>query len=97
MKPMHSLSETHYSLKEMETFMEGTTYTVAIILSETHYSLKEMETFVNVIKPHCDLYTSETHYSLKEMETTYFGLIKLPYSFCVRNPLLSERDGNKVF
>ena len=38
------LSETHYSLKEMETAQSQSKYIFSYSLSETHYSLKEMET-----------------------------------------------------
>ena len=38
------LSETHYSLKEMETINQNFLLVIPAILSETHYSLKEMET-----------------------------------------------------
>jgi len=37
---------------------------------------------------------SETHYSLKEMETSFVNVIKPHCDLYVRNPLLSERDGN---
>ena len=40
------VSETHYSLKEMETITININNTVNIEMSETHYSLKEMETIV---------------------------------------------------
>ncbi len=41
-----NLSETHYSLKEMETFSVVTTIPCFSSSSETHYSLKEMETVI---------------------------------------------------
>jgi len=38
------LSETHYSLKEMETVLKNIGTIPSSVSSETHYSLKEMET-----------------------------------------------------
>jgi len=43
-------SETHYSLKEMETFLSSFGRTLLYRLSETHYSLKEMETTSKLLK-----------------------------------------------
>ena len=39
---------------------------------------------------------SETYYSLKEMETLYFLSSRSAFITLVGNPLLSERDGNKL-
>ena len=45
--PPHNIpleSETHYSLKEMETVSSDPEHWMVKFESETHYSLKEMET-----------------------------------------------------
>ncbi len=41
------MSETHYSLKEMETITVHDKIQKLRFLSETHYSLKEMETLMH--------------------------------------------------
>jgi len=64
-----SLSETHYSLKEMETRTVLRGRKLHRTKSETHYSLKEMETPLCEPYGYTILHKSETHYSLKEMET----------------------------
>jgi len=46
---MQVASETHYSLKEMETATHSTLNFLVYIQSETHYSLKEMETIVRLM------------------------------------------------
>jgi len=68
-------------------------------MSETHYSLKEMETMnLKSIDPASDSKMSETHYSLKEMETFFLPrCLQQTGSIIVRNPLLSERDGNYIY
>ena len=63
-------SETHYSLKEMETFKRFFQFLCCFLtVSETHYSLKEMETSESFLRFFVVGIVSETHYSLKEMET----------------------------
>jgi len=44
LKLIYNLSETHYSLKEMETNHNYSCCSILCYQSETHYSLKEMET-----------------------------------------------------
>jgi len=90
-----SSSETHYSLKEMETPVvrnslgEASKSVGNPLLSERDGNII---TFQHLNK--CCSSLSETHYSLKEMETTSPKRSKIPSSKSVGNPLLSERDGN---
>ncbi len=88
------MSETHYSLKEMETqsmYTLSPSGSISVrnpLLSERDGNTPSIDGRLLVIA------LSETHYSLKEMETPLQIPSMLSFSSLVRNPLLSERDGN---
>jgi len=92
---LNSSSETHYSLKEMETptSKTGTDFNKSNVgnplLSERDGNSPKRSKV-----PWISFIMSETHYSLKEMETLPLGTHLLGDLALVGNPLLSERDGN---
>jgi len=63
-------SETHYSLKEMET-LQHTTHAFLVLSIVGNPLLSERDGNVSIITIQQSFYnvSSETHYSLKEMET----------------------------
>jgi len=88
-------SETHYSLKEMETstFSKSTDGRTHIRRKPTTL-WKRWKLFIILII-HLNIKNlSETHYSLKEMETSLELYMLYHCTLHVGNPLLSERDGN---
>jgi len=90
-------SETHYSLKEMETACPEVRFHCRFYTSETHYSLKEMET-TTCILPQGKVTVCVGNPLLSERDGNEFvrKLFKFLYLLLVGNPLLSERDGNRA-
>ncbi len=92
-----NVSETHYSLKEMETIVCTVKQLFKPFVSETHYSLKEMETlqslFVLVLKK---AYVGNPLLSERDGNHQMKHNSEILH-LEVGNPLLSERDGNTKF
>ncbi len=91
---LRAKSETHYSLKEMETLLDFLSSMFHTTQSETHYSLKEMETDLHSIT----FFISSSPVGnplLSERDGNIINhIIPFTISLIVGNPLLSERDGN---
>jgi len=88
-------SETHYSLKEMETSFLTPCSPFGDYPSETHYSLKEMETQSAVVEEfYKSVWRRKPTTLWKRWKRVRAWHSRSTENSRVGNPLLSERDGN---
>jgi len=89
-------SETHYSLKEMETSQSAADKKLlSFLVRNPLLSERDGNNKFGILEILAESTLSETHYSLKEMETLSKNNLDFFFFEKVRNPLLSERDGNQ--